>query len=293
MRRIVFFICFLHLSPPAFSQDTIWFADDTVRVGGLEWDIEKDLISTRPVITSNPDVYGDRVRIFHGFHPQTRTIEQIVFGFEDNGLFIPHGPARYYYPAGELLGKRLYEWGKLNGPATDYHRNGMVKMIATFKDDSLSGEFKTYYEEGIVEQYCHFEHGKIDGTLYQFFNNGALKSTSHFDAGVKNGGDTTYYDTGDIWQIDHYENDLLHGSSKSFHRNGKAEREWIYEEGRLIKIVFVQSDEAHPLEPGNFSEGNGIVFFYNDRGLLKFRAKYKNGIQKWMKPVRKTRPTTK
>jgi antitoxin component YwqK of YwqJK toxin-antitoxin module len=285
IRRAMIVLLWISFVQTAYSQDTIYIADDTIRVGGLEWDIEKDYQSKKAFVTKNPTVYGEVVSIFHAFHKREKSIEQIVFGYEKDGDFIPHGPARYYYPTGELLGKRRFEEGKLNGPAIDYYKNGMLKVISAFRNDSVVGEYKTYHDQGVVEAWCKYENGGINGVLYMFYNNGTLKSTSFFVNGIQQGNDTTYNESGDIWKIEQYENDLLHGPSITLHHNGKPASEFIFSEGLLIAVSFVKSPEGRPLEPGDFEDGNGIVNFYNESGLLKGFSKYKNGREVWYKEV--------
>lgn len=279
----VLFICF----PLAlFPQDTIILKGDTIRVGGLEWDLEKDYRSSKPIITNNAEIYGENISIFHSFYPKAQTIEQIVFGYEDSAGFVAHGPARYYYSTGELLGLRTFVDGLMEGLALDYHKNGMIKVLANFRHDSLTGEFKSNYETGITDTECEYNNGAIEGMLRMYYTNGDIKSSSYFSGGLQQGGDTTYFETGDIWKIMHFENGIRNGPYKIFHRNGRISTEWVYSSGKLSSVRLCQNADGRPLEPGSFSKGNGWVNIYDERGFLKETVKFREGAEVKRKLVR-------
>ncbi|MEM7036645.1 MAG: hypothetical protein AAF570_06665 [Bacteroidota bacterium] len=282
---------FLSIFPTHFislqAQDTIFLKGDTIRVGELEWDMEKDWRSKGPLLSENPDLYGEDVKIFLGYH-SNKNVEQIVFGYidEEDG-FVAHGPARYYYPSGHLLSKRYYIEGVLEGKAEDYHKNGKLMMKTWFREDVMDGGYRSFYENGITEQKGKFEAGEAVGKLMAFYSNGQPKWIEYYENGAKNGPDTTFYETGTVSAISNYFQDEEDGHARFFHRNGKPWTERVYENGRLKKIVYVKSKEGRPLEPGNFEEGWGWVNIYNDDGILIERDKYKDGYLRKTKKVKK------
>ena len=279
-------VLFFVSTSAAHAQDTIILGTDTIRVGGLEWDLEKDMFSKRPVITNNPDVFGDSVQIFHGFY-KSKSIEQIVFGYIDDDYFVAHGPGRYYYESGELLGKRTFVHGKLEGPATDYHKNGMVRVAAFFRNDSLEGNYKTFFDTGIQEAEYVYLNGKLEGSQKMFYNTGELKFSTDFRNGVEEGKDTLFYETGKVWRVTSYSGGKKNGEEVSWHRNGVVECVWEFENDKLMNIRFLRSTEDKPLEQGTLEDGNGTVFFYNENGLQSGTAWFKKGIEVRYKPVKK------
>jgi antitoxin component YwqK of YwqJK toxin-antitoxin module len=268
------------------AQDTIFFRGDTIRVGALEWDMEKDWRSRRPLLSSNPELYGADIRILLEYH-RNHSVEVIQFGYEaeDTG-FVPHGPARYYYDSGHLLGKRRFVAGRLQGPAADYHKNGQLKLQTNYAQDTLQGAFTTYYENGVREAACTYRAGEVQGAYRAWYSNGQPRWTEQWQDGRRVGPDTTFFETGTVERILSYQAGQLHGRALYFHRNGRAWAERIYADGLLRTVTFVKSKEGLPLDIGAFEDGDGWLWIYNDEGLPIERERYRDGLLKRVKPVK-------
>lgn len=271
-----------------FGQDTIRLNGDTIRVGELEWDIEKQWPMKKDWITKNPDYYGDDVLIFHRYYSRG-VIEHIGFGYMSDSGFVLHGPTRYYYPTGELLGKRTYDHGKLEGDAKDFYRNRRTKMIATFTGGRIHGPYISFYDDGSIESRAEFQNGEQIGVEFWYYSNGVIKEIAYYEQGKKQGKDSTFYETGDLQAIYSYDEGELDGPVKFFHRNGKPWTERVYEEGKLEEVNFLKSAEGRPVETGNFQNGNGKVNVYSDGGKLIGVETYKNGQLKKYKQVKDKR----
>lgn len=268
------------------GQDTIYLKGDTIRVGELEWDMEKDFLAKGAMLSDNMELYGEHVKIFLGYHPN-RTVEQIVFGYLEEGRFVPHGPARYYYDSGHLLSKRYYEEGVMEGPAFDYYKDGKVMVRTQFKDDLLNGPYSSFYDGGALDQQGSYDRGAVSGVFKSFYSNGKLKWVEYYDSsGVKEGVDSTFYETGGVESVYAFVDGLEDGPAKFFHRNGRPWSERTYAQGKLVEVVFIRDAKGKDLEVGNFSGGKGWVNVYSDAGKLLKREKYKDGLlrkTKWVK----------
>jgi antitoxin component YwqK of YwqJK toxin-antitoxin module len=276
----------LCLAFPAFSQDTLYLYGDTIRVGSLEWDMQKDWRAKGTRITSNPDLYGDHVRILLRYHPN-RNVAEIHFGYIDKAKgFVKHGPARYYYDSGQLLSRRTFVQGKLQGLAEDVYPSGKPKTQTRMEDDRLEGEYHAFYPDGARELSCTYRRDSLHGRLAAWYSNGQPKRIEHYDMDSKVGVDSVFYEDGRLERSTSYEDDLEHGPSRVYHRNGRQWTEWIYERGRLVEVAFTQSKEGNPLEVGTFHQGDGWVNLYNDNGLLQEQLLFKDG---YLKRKRKAR----
>lgn len=262
----------------AFAQDTIVLYGDTIRVGELEWDMQKDWRARGTLITENRELYGDHVRILLKYQ-RSRTVSEIAFGYlSRQGDFVQHGPLRYFYENGRLLGKRTFVEGVQQGPSIDYFPDGKVKARATVKDGRLEGAFETNYPNGSREVTCHYLHDSLDGRYLAWYSNGQIHRVEHWAMDQKVGQDSLYYEDGRLEGVMPYDADQLHGVLKVFHRNGQPWTERVYERGRLLEVAFIQSKEGRPLEIGSFHRGDGWVHIYNDKGLLTARERYRDGI---------------
>lgn len=269
-----------------YSQDTIFLKGDTIRVGELEWDIEKDWRSKRDLLASNKELYGEHVRIKLTYHPN-KMVEQMQFGYvsEDSG-FVPHGPARLYYPQGQLLGKRYYHTGVLNGPAIDFFPGGAVKVKCRYLNGELHGSYATFYENGQTELTSHYESGLPDGIHRSWFSNGMRKWVESYEMGRRTGPDSSFYETGILESTAAYVDGLPEGSWLFFHRNGSPWSERVFEDGLLKSVSYIRSKEGRPLDIGEFEDGDGWVFVYNDDGLQTEKEYYRNGKLKRVKAMK-------
>ncbi len=281
-RSVYFFTGLLGLfifgSPPlSFSQDTIFYDGDTIRVGELEWDMEKDYRGRGEMLSENKELYGEKIKIYLLYHPN-RMVDQILFGYLEGESFIPHGPARFYFDSGQLLGKRYYQDGLLEGPAEDYYKNAQPSMRTTFSANQLDGEFTTFYENGEVDQQGHYVHDTIVGFFRSYYSNKQLQWVEFYDStGMKQGRDSTFYETGDLESVFEFSEDVEDGTAIFYHRNGRIWSKRIYQNGLLKEIEFTKDAKGKDLDPGTFSQGNGWVNIYNDTGVLLEREKFKNG----------------
>lgn len=280
------FLFFLFAFTQVQAQDTIFLYGDTIRVGSLEWDMQKDWRAKGTRITENRQLYGDHVRILLEYH-RNRSVAEIDFGYVDKAEgFVKHGPARFYYETGQLLGKRTFVEGQMQGLAEDYYRDGKIKVRTRMRDDQLEGSYESFFPDGVRESACRYLRDSLDGTLRTWYSNGQPKRIEHWTMDAKVGIDSAFYEDGKLESTTAFSQDLEDGPMRIFHRNGRPWTEWRYEKGRLVEIAFTQSKEGNPLEVGTFQNGLGWVNLYNDNGLLKERLYFKDGYLRKRKQVK-------
>jgi antitoxin component YwqK of YwqJK toxin-antitoxin module len=278
LRLTILLLATLAFHQTTQAQDTIFLYGDTIRIGSLEWDMQKDWRAKGTRITENRQLYGDHVRILLSYH-RNQNAAEITFGYIDkNQGFIKHGPARYYYESGQMLSKRTFVEGHMQGLAEDYFRDGKLKARTTMRDDRLQGAYASFFPDGTHESACVYVRDSLDGTLRSWYSNGQPKRIEHWAMDAKVGVDTSFYEDGKLESTTAFIADQESGPMRIYHRNGRQWTEWIYEKGRLIEVAFTQSKEGNPLEVGTFSQGDGWVNLYNDNGLLTERLKFKDGF---------------
>jgi antitoxin component YwqK of YwqJK toxin-antitoxin module len=271
------FLCLLITFTQVQAQDTIFLYGDTIRVGSLEWDMQKDWHAKGTRITENRQLYGDHVRILLTYH-RNRNAAEIAFGYIDKKEgFVKHGPARYYYESGQTLSKRKFVEGQMQGLAEDYFRDGKLKVRTYMHDDRLDGRYESYFPDGVRGSACRYVRDSLDGTLRLWYSNGQPKRIEHWAMDAKTGIDSAFYEDGKLESTTAFSQDLEDGPMRIYHRNGRQWTEWMYEKGRLIEVAFTQSKEGNPLEVGTFQNGLGWIYLYNDNGLLKERLYFRDG----------------
>lgn len=277
----------LFLYQPSLAQDTLILKGDTIRVGELEWDMEKDKESRGIRFSQNKDLYGDNVYIFFSYHPN-KEVEQIVFGYLEEDLFVSHGPARYYYDSGHLLSKRYFLEGVLQGKATDFYKNGKKLMATTFIDGQLQGNFTSWYPDGKADQTGFYLDDRVFGLFKSYYNNEKLKWIEFYDStGTKQGTDSTFYETGKLESSFSFVDGLEDGPAAFWHRNGKLWSRRDYLNGILVEVEFIRDKNGRELEIGTYTKGKGYLNVYNDDGVLIEREHYKAGKLRKVKAVKK------
>lgn len=272
---------------PIFSQDTLILHGDTIRIGELEWGMERDWRSRRDLISDNKELYGEHVRILLKYH-KNKMVAQMLFGYvsEDSG-FVAHGPARYFLESGILLGKRYFQFGQLQGPATDFHKSGEIRVQSSYDQGLLHGPYKTYFENGQQELDAFYDYDSPIGRHQAWYSNGQRKWVELYEDGLRAGPDTSFYETGTIEAIAHYHLGIPTGNWAFYHRNGTPWTAREFEEGKLTRVGFIKSKEGRPLEIGTFLEGDGWLYIYNDEGLQVSKELYRKGILVREKTIKK------
>lgn len=274
------------LSVRLLAQDTIILYGDTIRVGALEWDMQKDWRARGQRITENRELYGDHVRILLVFH-KNKMLSEMAFGYNNKEQgFLKHGPARYYYDSGHLAGKRTFWEGNLEGLAEDYFKDGKLRLRAHYRNDSLQGLLESFFPDGTLEQRGRYEAGQLIGRYESWYSNGQRKWIEHYDNGLKNGIDSAFYENGRLETAIPFKDDQEDGLAKAFHRNGIPWTEWYFEEGKLRDIRFVRNKEGQSLIMGDFDQGTGWIFIYNDDSQTIAKRWYKAGVVIREKPIK-------
>jgi antitoxin component YwqK of YwqJK toxin-antitoxin module len=87
-----------------------------------------------------------------------------------------------------------------------YYKNGKVKVIANYKNDTLNGKYKSFFSNGKIEFECNFIMGIKDGVSLYYNKNGSLKAKS-----IKNGKSDSFiqYRNGKVSYKEVYKNDTL------------------------------------------------------------------------------------
>lgn len=76
--------------------------------------------------------------------------------------------AAEYYPNGQVMGNLSFLSGKIEGPAKYYYRDGRIRSLGVWKDNSRIGTWREYFETGVLKEIIHYD------------NSGAIINTEEF-----------------------------------------------------------------------------------------------------------------
>ena len=205
-------------------------------------------------LSGQEDLFKDLPKL-----PQKKTHEKqikTIQCFKDNK---EHGILETYWgDNGKLRVQMEFIEGKKNGKEIDFHTNGEVDTITTFKDDYANGpyfkyreggalavkgfmkdeerhgRYEIYYESGQLENAGDYKEDELEGVWKYYLENGKLSSNVLYKDGVKNGLAKIYHKSGKLQAEGNYKDDKLDGEWKVYDENSDAEKIDYYKNGDLV-----------------------------------------------------------
>ncbi|MGZ4033936.1 MAG: toxin-antitoxin system YwqK family antitoxin [Bacteroidia bacterium] len=163
-----------------------------------------------------------------------------------------------------------------HGLTTEYYKNGSFKGKSEYKDDELWTAISSYHPDGHQLEAGTLYQG--NGTFYSYNHNGRLNCIFVYKDGKKIKEDFyQYYDSGQVAYISEIKNDKRDGLTTYFHKNGTLWAKWEYRNDVPWSAICNYNDKGEKVESGDLKDGNGILFSYNDEGILLFKYHYDKG----------------
>lgn len=192
------------------------------------------------------DKSGKKIQ-FEAINPESRTIKTsgLIVDEKRSGLW------KYYDNYGNLESEENYIDGKIEGTTTAYFPNGKINYKYEYKDGSRNGLYLEYNKFGELVTEGLFKDNERSNDWYEYFNDGSLSSEYS------------------------YKNGELHGYQKTYAVSGKLFSYDIFDEGRIIASVYLDTAGN---EMQRFGELNGLVQIKGPANTYhRFEANYKNG----------------
>lgn len=161
--------------------------------------------------------------------------------------------------------KRQYKDGILEGLETAYYESGKLKSEAIYKDGKKDGIEKMYFESGLVQSEISHIPGVDNYIGKQYAETGELLCENHYS---RNGSLTkivVYDANGQIKEIQNEKHGIIAEYENGIPKNGNFKK---YNEANIL------------IEEYTYENGikNGLARRYYDNGKLKWEGIYKNNI---------------
>ena len=85
-----------------------------------------------------------------------------------------------YYSGGEIRSVCETFGGKKNGKLIEYYKNGVIKSLKFYLNDTLVGVENCFYPSGKYSAIRFFNKGKVNGIGIDYFENGKIKEIGHY-----------------------------------------------------------------------------------------------------------------
>ncbi len=147
------------------------------------------------------------------------------------------GQWQTFYPNGNLMEKRLYENGKLNGARLLYDEAGALEIEEHYENDQFHGPYLAYFKNGEIRVKGQYINNEMVGEWSYYYENGSLKETVTFENNMENGPFEEFYPDGTVKAKGNYlEGDHEHGKLELFDSTGVLERIMECERGACRTI---------------------------------------------------------
>jgi len=238
-------------------------------------------------------------------------------------LGMKNGVFKFYTKKGELEKLERYENDILivDEASTaildirkEYHANGSIKEIGTFREGKRQGNFRSFDDTGkevggfLFDNDTLVGEGMIDslgrriGEWKLFYQNGGVRARGKYVAGMREGNWTYLYTNGAQEQIGSYKTDWPTGAWKWYYPNGSLHREEVYRNGKedgssieydTLGVVINEGEYSAGArngkwkltvndhrEEGQFLDGerDGLWIWYYGNGNKMFEGEFQSGI---------------
>lgn len=164
---------------------------------------------------------------------------------------------------------------------TEYHPNGAVKSIITYKGKKEHGLMTYYRVDGVKELEINMVNGKKEGEMTRWFNANNIESKTHYKNDLKDGVEILYSIDGYKIMETSYKEGKKHGYYATWHN-----KDQIKEEGAFWNDLFdgqwnYYDQRGFPVGEANFNKGAGEQIAFDLQGNLMqittYRDNKKNG----------------
>lgn len=215
------------------------------------------------------------------------------------------GEWEYYGATGNVISKRNFTAGKLNGRYETFYYNGNKQYSGMVSNDKAKGESINYYENGLMRSKGTFDDDKKNGPYTKYFTNGSIYEVENFRNGVLEGNALTNFNSGGRKYEGSYSNGILDGPFKEYYENGRIntisevrkgkgnglKTEYYVNGAVYSKVKLEDGDREGPCtswyENGQeeskeiFKKGklHGKCTYYHRNGKVRTELTYDNGVQ--------------
>ena len=148
-----------------------------------------------------------------------------------NGLL--DGLETTYYKAGAIKAVSYYKADKKNGEVRDFYSNGSLQSVGTYVKGLLTGLSRTYFKSGQLKEEEQYTAGKADGLFKSYHENGSTSVEGVFVKDIATGSWKYYHKNGKLKEIRNYVNDKEEGVHEEYYDNGALSAKYLTKKGKI------------------------------------------------------------
>lgn len=190
----------------------------------------KDM-NLKTTVTKHYDM-GDRTGTWQEVDEKGRTIWQKKFSADNDYVH------KQYHRNGELKSLETYKDHDRHGVSEFYSKAGIKTRYLKYKNGIVI-QRKTYFDNGNLAEEVSFENSKVEGPYKKYNSKGDTIVEGQYADGEKTGKWTYYNEAGEVEKRGLFKNNLKIGTWKEYNLKGDLIRETVYKNG------FVESEKRY------------------------------------------------
>jgi antitoxin component YwqK of YwqJK toxin-antitoxin module len=159
----------------------------------------------------------------------------------------------------------------LYGTQKEWHKNGKLHFINTYKDGKKNGLETNYSFDGQKQNEGKYKDGKQDGLWSGWYNNGQLHFTSTYKDGKQDGLYTEWYSHRWKHGEGNYKDDKQEGLWTWWFKDGNIDKEEKYDGGyKIEETIYTYYKSGKKESKGTLTEkGKGMAYLLTGTKMVK------------------------
>jgi antitoxin component YwqK of YwqJK toxin-antitoxin module len=214
---------------------------------------------------------GHTMIICRGYFPNSKQLNWVDSLLDGKR----NGAQSVWYRNGSLKSISHYQTGCQIDSLTEFHENGTISTICTYKNCKAEGLSYRFSETGDTLGIYENKNGISVGIHRTWYSHNHLKNfTRYNDSGQKHGLSESWYENGDRKDSIMYKNDDI-VEAREYFPNGRI-RYWDIYKGDKTQTGSRMTPDGKPC--GKIVAGNGTVITYTADGAKRYLEEYVDGV---------------
>ncbi len=195
----------------------------------------------------------------------------------------PHGIGAHFRPDGSKDKEFVMSDGRPNGSIKEYFPDGQLAKESSYTFGDRARIWKTFYPDGELMEEETFSQDLADGATLQYYHDGQLKMEGVSREGYADGIWKYYYPGGKLQAVRNFKDGYAEGEEKGYLENGKTYKNFLYSEGNLTDVEFLDSTGELLFHVALLKVSPLLVKEYNQYGVLVAQGSrfQSNKIDEW------------
>ncbi len=184
-----------------------------------------------------------------------------------------------FYPSSSIETRGTYKDSKLDGPYSEWHRNGKKRVEAVYFQ-GLRVTWRSFYDSEKLESEEEFdEAGLLTGVSKTWYDNGKQRSETSWKKGLKDGVQTIWDRSGVLLEQISFSQNERDGKYFKWYAKDSLAEQAEYLKGNLTNQRTLWYPNGQKKFEAHYENGklHGVARVYNGDGVQRYELRYEQG----------------